>query len=129
MSFACADLILGHEAELEAQQGQGGLPPVTREMELYNHIDLIRDGVVKFRATGDYTGQDFRVCDMRSDKNARIYDGQAQARTKEKALGDNKDQCCCAACGVYSKALRKCNACQMARYCNACKFQHYLILL
>ena len=120
MSFACADLVLCHEAELEAQGRR--LPPLTREMEQYNNIDFIREGVTKFRATGDYIGQDVPVCDMRSDKNAIIYEEQAQARTKEKTLGD-KDQC--AACGVYSKGLRKCTACQMAKYCNASKFQHF----
>jgi len=122
MNFACADLILRHEADLEAQGKK--LPPLTQEMELYSNIQFIQGGVEEFRRMGNVSGSipNARVVDIRSDQNARIYDEQAKARARSRA--HNLMQC--DGCGAYGAAMKRCAGCSKAVYCDrTCQQNHW----
>ena len=122
-NFAVADLVLKAEAER-------GLPPVSDETTRHvSCLDLIDEGVRKFRGEGDVTGGIAkRVFDLRTPTPAvkadREYSEQAAKRVVEKAAV--KPPQACAACGEFSLSLRSCGRCWGIKYCSAqCQRTHW----
>ena len=126
MNFACADLLLRREQEMELKGEK--LPEITPQIEMTNNLEAIKQQVEVFRTTGNKTGENFLMCDMRSDEAARAYDEQAQAKVIRKGVSCKER---CSACGNYGIALKACSRCKLEYYCNKGTFDcslHYLIV-
>jgi hypothetical protein len=118
MNFAVADLILRHEAELN-------FTPLSPELDLYNTMPIILEGVETFRKTGNMTGPGIRMFDARNDTIARVYSEQARTRSMSKA---DKSVNKCAACGAYGAAMKTCTGCSAVKYCDkTCQRRHWKV--